>query len=428
LYRDAVPELFVKEDHFMSYLEIFRLALSNLRANLMRTILTMIIITLGITALVGILTSIDGIIYSMNKNFSSLGANSFSIERKFKNLRGQKRGVKRQEAPMINYDQARKFKKVFENKALVSVSFAASSSGLIKYLHKKTNPTIQVRGVDENYFIISRLDLAVGRFFSMHELEYGLDKVILGSDLVKTLFDGKDEDAVAKTISINDQKYEVIGVLKSKGASINEGADKRVLIPLESSRIDFGTKDPDFDIIVASPTTEVTESLISEAIGEMRVIRALRSYEPNDFEMTTSDGLISFLKENTTKIRGATIAIALLTLLGAAIGLMNIMLVSVTERTREIGIAKALGATRKNILDLFMTEAMLICQIGGIIGILVGIPIGNLVTLWLGGDFLIPWAWIILGFVVCTLVGVFSGIYPARKASSLDPVESLRFE
>lgn len=412
----------------MSYLEIFRLALSNLRANLMRTILTMIIITLGITALVGILTSIDGIIYSMNKNFSSLGANSFSIERKFKNLRGQRRGVKRMEAPVISYEQARKFKKVFENKALVSVSYAASSSGLIKYLDRKTNPTIQIRGVDENYFTISGLDLAEGRFFSMQELEYGLDKVILGSDLVKTLFDGKDADAIAKTVSINDQKYEVVGVLKSKGASINEGADKRVLITLESSRIDFGKKDPDFDIIVASPTTEVTESLISEAIGEMRVIRALRSYETNDFEMTTSDGLISFLKENTTKIRAATIAIALLTLLGAAIGLMNIMLVSVTERTREIGIAKALGATRKNILDLFMTEAMLICQIGGLIGILVGIPIGNLVTLWLGGDFLIPWAWIILGFVVCTLVGVFSGIYPARKASALDPVESLRFE
>ncbi|MBK9271098.1 MAG: ABC transporter permease [Saprospiraceae bacterium] len=394
----------------------------------MRTILTMVIIALGITALVGILTSIDGILYAMNKNFSSLGANSFSIEKKDKGFKMRQRGMKKLEAPVISYEQSKRFKKAFSEKAMVSISYAAGSSALIKYLENKTNPTIQIRGVDDNYATINGLELTEGRFFSASEQEYGLRKAVLGSDLVKTLFDGKESNALSKIIAINDQKYEVVGVLKSKGASMNEGADKRILIPLERSRIDFAKANPDFDLLVLSPASELTESLISEAIGEMRIIRGLKSYEENNFEINTSDGLISFLKENTTKIRAATIVIALLTLLGAAIGLMNIMLVSVTERTREIGIAKALGATRKNILNLFMTEAILICQIGGIAGILIGIPIGNFVTLLMGGDFLIPWAWILLGFVVCTFVGLFSGLYPAQKASKLDPVESLRFE
>lgn len=168
--------------------------------------------------------------------------------------------------------------------------------------------------------------------------------------------------------------------------------------------------------------------IISQAIGEMRIVRSLKSFEENDFEVNKSDGIITFLKDNTVKLRTATIAIGLMTLLGAAIGLMNIMLVSVTERTKEIGISKALGATKKMILTQFLMEAIIICQCGGILGILVGIPLGNIVTIIMGGSFLIPWAWITLGLIVCTIVGILSGLYPALKAASLDPIEALRYE
>lgn len=412
----------------MHFLEIIKLAWSNLRANLMRTILTMVIIALGITALVGILTSIDGIIYSMSKNFSSLGANTFSIDRKNEMMKRRRRGVRETESPPVTFDQAMEFKERFTDKALVSVSYTAISNATVKYANEETTPTIRVRGVDENYFRTSALELSEGRNFSSQDQEFGLDKVILGADFVKTLFGGNEKIAVGKFVSINDKRYQVIGILKYKGASINAGADKQALIPLNSARARYARQDSDFDLVVASPKAALEDALESEATGEMRVIRRLKPYEENDFEISRSDGLITFLRDNTAKLRAATVAIGLLTLLGAAIGLMNIMLVSVTERTREIGIAKALGATRKNIMHLFLIEAILICQIGGIAGVAIGIPVGNIVTLLMGGDFLIPWAWIILGLVVCMIVGILSGLYPATRAASLDPVASLRFE
>jgi putative ABC transport system permease protein len=209
---------------------------------------------------------------------------------------------------------------------------------------------------------------------------------------------------------------------------MNEGADRRVFIPLLTAKEEYADPETNYDLDVAVESSILLDQTINEAIGVMRVVRTLKSYEENDFEISKSDGIITFLKENTVKLRAATIAIGLMTLLGAAIGLMNIMLVSVTERTKEIGISKSLGATRKNILQQFLTEAIIICQLGGIVGILLGIPIGNIVSLQMGGQFLIPWAWIILGFVVCSIVGVLSGLYPALKASALDPVECLRYE
>jgi putative ABC transport system permease protein len=412
----------------MKVTEIIRLAFESVRYNLLRSVLTLLIIALGITALVGILTSIDGIIYSMSSNFNSLGANSFSIDRKSENFRRHDRGKRTKQSPPVSYQQAQEFKERFGNKAIVSISYGAVGNGIIKYQNKKTNPTVRIRGIDENYFKVMGYEIEFGRSFSTHELEYGISKAIVGKDIIKTLFDDNAEKALMQTITVNDQKYQIVGVLKSKGSSMNEGADRRVLIPLNKSKIEYATLDSDFDLNVSVPLAQELDDLISQAIGEMRIVRGLKSYEENNFEINKSDGIITFLKDNTVKLRAATIAIGLMTLLGAAIGLMNIMLVSVTERTKEIGIAKALGATRKTILSQFLIEAMMICQMGGIVGILLGIPVGNIVTLLMGGSFIIPWAWIILGFVVCTIVGILSGLYPALKASSLDPVDSLRFE
>ena len=408
--------------------EVLKLSWANVKANMLRTSLTLVIIALGVMALVGILTAIDGIIYSMSSNFSYLGANSFSINKAGARMRRHEVGRHNKEAADISYDQAIDFKKRFNDYAIVSISFGGTGQATVKYKNLKTNPTMKVRGIDENYFKVTGYEIEHGRSFSTHELEYGMSKAIIGMEIVKKLFDGVAEKALNQIITIDEQKYTVVGVIKSKGSSMNDGSDKRIMIPLLKSKIEYAAQRSNFSINIAALTAIKMEETVSLALGEMRIVRGLKSYEENDFEIFKSAGIIEFLKENTVKLRAATIAIELITLLGAAIGLMNIMLVSVTERTKEIGIAKALGATKRWILFQFMFEAIIVCMLGGILGILLAIPLGNIVTLIMGGSFLIPWMWISLGLAVCIIVGILSGLYPALKAASLDPVEALRYE
>lgn len=225
----------------MSLLEIFKLAFQTVRHNMLRSVLTLLIIAIGIMALVGILTSIDGIIYSMSSNFSYLGANSFSIDRKNENFRRHDRGKQAKTALPVTFAQATEFKDRFSSKALVSISFGASGNAVIKYLNNKTNPTIRVRGVDDIYFQVTGNEIAYGRNFSNHEQQYGINKIIVGNDIVKTLFDDQPLKALNQTITVNDQKYQIVGVLKSKGSSMNEGADQRVLIPLLKSKLEYAT-------------------------------------------------------------------------------------------------------------------------------------------------------------------------------------------
>ena len=411
----------------MQFRETLFQSIRSVRANALRAVLTLLIISFGIMALVGILTSIDALLITMNDNFSRMGANSFEIrpseEQGSRNGREEKRG------DPINFRQAMEFKERYNfPSSRVSVSAWASGNATLKYGDKKTNPTVLIFGVDENYIEIKGYDLAIGRNFTNVELEAGTQVVIIGNDIVNSLFDRKAEAAYNKDILIDGRRFTVIGVLASKGATMNESVDRRVLIPLFAERYLYGFANKNYNISIAIPTATEMDDAISLATGMMRSIRKLRVTDENDFQTRQSDSLMKTLKESTATIRIATILIALITLVGAAIGLMNIMLVSVTERTREIGISKALGATRNNILTQFLTEAVIICQLGGIVGILLGIAIGNGVAMLLDGKFIMPWAWIILGFITCMIVGLVSGLYPAMKAARLDPIESLRYE
>lgn len=413
----------------MNYIESIMMALSSIRANLLRTVLTLMIIAVGITCLVGILTAIDSILFSLSDNFNRLGANAINIRPLSENLRSNTSGRNQKVAGPIVFKQAMDFKNNYQYSSVkVSVATYGTGNATLKYIDKKTNPNIRVLGVDENYLFTSAYEIDTGRNFTESEATSASNKVILGSDIISFLFNGKEETAIGKNIYINSDRFTVVGVMKSKGAASAGSNDRMVFIPLYTAKSLYGYNDKPYNLTMSINHPEEMEGAIDHAIVVMRNVRKLKVTEENDFEIRKSDSVLNQLKDMTTKLRWGTIIIAMLTLLGASIGLMNIMLVSVTERTKEIGIRKALGATRSNVLTQFLTEAVTICLIGGIVGIILGILIGFGVSAMVKGRFFIPWNWIALGFTVCVIVGLASGLYPAMKASKLDPIDALRYE
>lgn len=402
------------------------IALDSIKANKLRAIITMLIISIGIMALVGILSAIDAIKNGINNNFTSMGANTFTIRNADVNIRIGRKGKKAKSYRTITYKEALQFKDKFNYDALSSVSTLASFAGRLKYQDKKTNPNIQIFGGDENYVLCSGYELEKGRNFSPAEISGGSHLVIIGKDVEVALF-GKG-NALDKIIKVGAGRYRIIGVLASKGNSSGFGGDKIALIPLLNARQYFSKPKMSFTINVLTKNAYMVDALLHEARGIFRIVRKIPVTGNDDFDIIKADNLANMLIGSLKNITvGATI-IGLITLLGAAIGLMNIMLVSVTERTREIGVRKAMGATKVVIRNQFLIESVVICVLGGLLGILFGIIIGNVISVALDTGFFIPWFWIFTGAVICVVVGLVSGYLPARRAAELDPIESLRFE
>lgn len=408
--------------------ENIRISLAAIRSQKLRAALTMLIISIGILALVGTLTAIDAIKASINSNFTRMGANTFTLRNKEMTVRIGRNGRGPKNYRQITYDEAIRFSKEYNYPAIPSVSTMASGSATLKYESKKSNPNIRIFGGDVNYMATSGYELDKGRNFSAQEVEYGNHVVLIGKDIKDQLFD-KKTDPIDKIVTIGSGKYKVIGLLKSKGSSMGMGGDKVCIIPLNNVRTYFSRPNMSFTINVMANSPQQMEGAISEATGIFRIIRDVPVGVEDNFEITKSDNLANLLIENTQKVTAGATFIGIITLLGAAIGLMNIMLVSVSERTREIGIRKAVGANHKTIRNQFLVEAIVICQFGGLFGIFLAIIIGNLFSVFvLEGVFIMPWLWTFMGFSICMVVGLFSGLYPAVKASRLDPIESLRFE
>ena len=409
------------------FYENFRIALISVRSNLLRTILTVLIIAVGIMSLVGILTAIDSIKSSITDEFTFMGTNTFTISQKTIEVQSGKNYSRTRNPSFINYYQANEFKEQFNFPAIVSISVNATATGTVKYGSEKSNPNVSVLGIDENYIYTGGFDIELGRNLNGQDVNEGFNVVLLGDGLVRRLFE-KGVSPVDKEIIIGNGRYLVVGTLTARGGAYGSVGDDVCFIPYTNVRVRFSRPQMNYNVQVKVDNAQLLEPAIGETEGLFRTVRNLSPLDEADFAILKSDNLLNVLLSNIKNITLVATIIGLITLFGAAVGLMNIMLVSVTERTGEIGVRKAVGANSRLIRQQFLFEAVVIGQIGGLLGIVLGILMGNLISLVVGGSFVVPWFWIVSGVVLCLAVGLIAGYYPAQRAARLDPIESLRYE
>jgi len=413
----------------MDIVENIREGLRSIQANLLRSILTALIVAIGITSLVGILTAIDGMKASIYSSFSNLGANSFTLESKSNRNRSQQ-GKQEKRYEELDYFECKRFKQLFDYTSQVSINTYVSYSTEVKRLSEVTNPNIRIIGADDEFINLNGWNIGSGRNFSSIEIKYGRPVAIVGQEIINALFK-KSEEPLGQFISFYGKRVKIIGIMKKEGAlGGDSGSDRSVIIPIENAlRLNTGISTPWYNIDVGVDNIADMEHALGQARGLMRNIRRDPIGQEDSFEINRNQTLEEELNEISSYMKIGGFIIGFITLLGASVGLMNIMLVSVTERTREIGIRKAIGATPKKIRQQFLIEAIVICILGGIAGVILGLVIGNfLASIIAAGAFVVPWIWIVVGFTICIAVGLISGSYPAFKASRLDPIESLRFE
>ncbi len=413
----------------MSPFENVREAFRSIRANLLRTILTALILSIGLFALVGILTGIDAMKNSLAETFASLGANSFELHAKGYSNRGRRGGVQDKQYPPMSFLQAKLYKKAMGDEAQVGLSAFVAGAVEMKANGVKTNPNMQVVAGDENYLKIQGYNLAAGRTFSQAELNSGANVLIVGDEIRLKLF--PKQSPVGQYVAALGRRFLIVGLLEKSGTGGggSGGADRMALAPLETGNQLPRKGALTYDIKTATDQQGTMAFIMGQATGVMRAVRHDKLGQEDSFVVESSESLAADLDSISGKVRAGGSVMAFITLLGASIALMNIMLVSVTERTREIGIRKALGATALQIRQQFLIEAVVICLLGGTLGIVLGVLGGNGVAKFVGsGSFLVPWVWMIVGLVICVGVGLASGYYPASKAAALDPIESLRYE
>lgn len=407
--------------------ENIRIALGSIRTQLLRTVLTVLIIAIGITALVGILTVVAALTNKLTSNFASMGSNTFNINQYEFTTQRRGGGEREKINPIISYTQAKEFKDKYNYPfTFTSLSFTATTTAEVKFGAEKTDPEISVLGVDNHFITNSGLETTLGRNFNGFDIENNNYVCVVGSDFMKGLL--KNVQPIGKTISIRGAKFKVIGVLKEKGSTFGNSQDLRVLIPIQVARSIFTAPNINYTMSVMVEKNELLNEAVDHATLMMRNVRKLSPVQDNNFGIMRSDDLINKILDITSYLDIAAIVISVITIFGSSIALMNIMIVSVTERTREIGVRKALGAKKTTIAFQFFIETLLIGQLGGLVGVILGLLIGFGISSAIGFGFVVPWGAIIWAFIISFIVAIVSGSYPAIKAAKLDPIEALRYE
>lgn len=429
----------------MTYIDSLSLSWTNIKGNKLRSAITIVIIALGIFALILIITAIKAASNSLTSSFSTMGANSFSIRYKERNInfgggggggdntrKSKKSSLKEKKSSMgipITYEEARAFKERYSFPAAkVGIALRGPAGIVVNTNQRKTNPDVNVYGGDENYLELNAYKIAYGRNFTLTEIETGRNVCMIGSGVATRLFQDNKSKAMDAVVNVDHVPYRVIAVLDEKTSSAFFNSNKVIVTSYNNVRRLFSARYISFNIAVKVSDMKLMDVATGEAKGTFRPIRKLETKEENNFFIDKSDSIAESLLTNLGFLETGTIGIALITLIGAAIGLMNIMLVAVNERTKEIGLAKALGGTKKDIRSQFLFESVLISLLGAIVGIISGILVGNIVAVLLHTGFVVPWGWVIAGIFVCSFVGLAAGLYPAYKASKLDPIVALRYE
>lgn len=425
----------------MTYGDSLQLSWKNVKSNKLRTAITVIIMALGIFALILIITAITAASNSLTSSFSTMGSNAFSIRYKDRNFGfgGRKSsGVQKKSTRternsktglVITWDEARMFKERYHFPgAKVGIALRGPAGIVVNTGSKKTNPDVNIYGGDENYLEINGYTLKLGRNFTPAEVQSGSSVCLLGIGVANKLFPTNVEKAMDATVNVDHVPYKVIGVLEDKGSSAFFNTSRIVITPLTNVRRLYASSNTNFVIAAMVNDMRLMDIATAEAEGVFRPIRKLDVKEESNFYIDKSDSIAASLLKNLSFLETGTIGIAFITLIGAAIGLMNIMLVAVNERTKEIGLSKALGCTARDVRAQFLFESLIISLLGAVSGIVAGILVGNLVGLLLHTGFVVPWGWVIAAVVVCSLVGLGAGLYPAYKASKLDPIVALRYE
>ncbi|HVM88960.1 MAG TPA: ABC transporter permease [Puia sp.] len=422
--------------------DVFSLAFNTVKANKLRTGITVAIIAFGIMALVGINTAIDAMKQKFTESFSAMGANGFIIHYKeyqvhmggrrdevTQEKKGQRKQKKSNVGKPITKQQAEEFKEMADFPAKIGLSFPGSNDAVISLGNKKTTPTVRIYGGDENYPELNGYTIAAGRDLSTLDIKSGRNVCIIGSDIANKFFGSNPEKPIEKIIKVNNIPYRIIGVLDSKGSTFGRSWDNMMLTSYNNVRQFFNSNsNASFTIAVKVKDVKFLDNAIGESEGIFRPIRKLATTEDDNFVIDKSDSIVEMLMRNLNFITWSAFIIGLITLFGAAVGLMNIMLVSVTERTKEIGLVKAIGGRQKNVRRQFLFESIIISLLGAVFGIILGVIVGNGFSLVLNTGFVMPYFWLFSGIIICFLVGLLAGLYPAYKASRLNPIEALRYE
>src|SRR5467141_4820208 len=414
----------------MQFKEILKMALSSLGANKLRAALTMIGITIGVFSIILVMTAIGALQSSIESGISFLGSNVFQFAKYPVNIDAGGANVKKkyQNRRNVTYRQAQRYYELMQGNAseICLKCFGRDLKGQAVYNGVKTTPSLEVVGTNRSFLTANAYTLGYGRNLTDEDVEFSRNVIVVGKTIEKRLF--PHESPIGKVIRMSGHTYSVVGVLAEKGTSFGESQDDFFLMPITRFFENYGAANRTVNIATQPFSTELYNRTLDKGISAMRIARGLKADRENDFEIYTNDSLKSAFASVAGVVRIGAFVISLIALIAAGIGIMNIMLVSVTERTKEIGVRKSIGARSRDILQQFLTEAVFISEAGGILGIILGVIGGDLLALWLKVDLIFPWGWAIAGLLVCSAIGIGFGLYPAYRAANLDPIEALRYE